>query len=68
MERTKVVKAQTKSDSIRTTIPAGIARALSIGVGSELEWEIEARGSKLQLVVRPVPAAKSDNVRDRTRG
>ena len=54
MERTKVVIAQSKSRSLRTTIPAGIARQFGIGEGSELGWEIEARDNKLQIVVHPI--------------
>jgi bifunctional DNA-binding transcriptional regulator/antitoxin component of YhaV-PrlF toxin-antitoxin module len=54
MERTKVVIAQSKSRSLRTTIPAGIARQFGIGEGSELGWEIEARDSKLLIIVHPI--------------
>jgi hypothetical protein len=54
MERTKVVIAQSKSRSLRTTIPAGIARQFGIGEGSELGWEIEARDNKLQILVHPI--------------
>jgi bifunctional DNA-binding transcriptional regulator/antitoxin component of YhaV-PrlF toxin-antitoxin module len=54
MERTKVVVAQPKSLSLRTTIPAGIARQFGIGAGSELGWEIEARDNRLVIVVRPI--------------
>ncbi len=54
MERTKVVIAQSKSRSLRTTIPAGIARQFGIGEGSELGWEIEARENKLLIVVHPI--------------
>jgi bifunctional DNA-binding transcriptional regulator/antitoxin component of YhaV-PrlF toxin-antitoxin module len=54
METTKVVIAQSNSKSLRTTIPAGIARQFGIGAGSELGWEIEARDNKLLIVVRPI--------------
>ncbi|MDE1821027.1 MAG: AbrB family transcriptional regulator [Euryarchaeota archaeon] len=54
METTKVVIAQAKSKSLRTTIPAGIARQFKITAESELGWEIEARDNALVIVVRPV--------------
>lgn len=54
MERTKVVIAQSKSKSLRTTIPAGIARQFHIREATELGWEIEARDSKLVIVVTPL--------------
>ena len=52
METTKVVVAQPKSRSLRTTIPAGIARTLGITEGSELGWDLQAKESQLVLVVR----------------
>jgi bifunctional DNA-binding transcriptional regulator/antitoxin component of YhaV-PrlF toxin-antitoxin module len=54
METTKVVVAQPKSKSLRTTIPVGITRQFGIGAGSELAWEIEARDNKLIIVVHPI--------------
>jgi bifunctional DNA-binding transcriptional regulator/antitoxin component of YhaV-PrlF toxin-antitoxin module len=53
VELTKVVVAQTKSKSLRTTIPAGIARQFDLSEDSELGWEIEARNNELRIVVRP---------------
>jgi bifunctional DNA-binding transcriptional regulator/antitoxin component of YhaV-PrlF toxin-antitoxin module len=55
MERTKVVLAQPKSRSLRTTIPAGIARQFGIDEGSELGWDIQARDNELVIVVVPMP-------------
>lgn len=52
MEKTKVVVAQPKSRSLRTTIPAGIARTLEITEGSELGWELQAKENQLVLLVR----------------
>lgn len=64
METTKVVVAQPKSKSLRTTIPAGIARQFHITEKSELEWDIQAKDDKLILVVRPVErkATEKDSV------
>ena len=53
METTSVVIAQSKSRSLRTTIPAGIARQFNINETTQLNWEIEARDNELRIVVRP---------------
>jgi bifunctional DNA-binding transcriptional regulator/antitoxin component of YhaV-PrlF toxin-antitoxin module len=55
MERTKVVLAQSESKSLRTTIPAGIARQFNIKEGSEIGWDIRARENQLEIVVVPAP-------------
>ena len=52
MEKTKVVVAQPKSRSLRTTIPASIARILRIEEGMELGWDLQARENQLVLIVR----------------
>jgi bifunctional DNA-binding transcriptional regulator/antitoxin component of YhaV-PrlF toxin-antitoxin module len=54
METTKVVQAQTESKSLRTTIPAGIARQFGLTTESELGWEIQARDNQLVIVVTPI--------------
>ena len=56
METTKVVLAQPTSGSLRTTIPATIARQFSITVGSELGWDVEAHDNRLVLVVKVITA------------
>ncbi len=52
-----MVVAQPKSQSLRTTIPASIARTLGIEEGTELGWELLARGDQFVLEVRVVGAA-----------
>ena len=62
MEKTKVVVAQPKSQSIRTTIPASIARTLGIEEGTELGWELLARDNQFILEVRVLgPVDREDN-------
>ena len=56
---TTVALAQSKSRSLRTTIPAGFARALKLSVGDQLEWELEAKQNDLVLTIRVV--ARSDD-------
>jgi len=59
-----VVLAQSESKSLRTTIPAAIARQFDIKEGSELGWDIQPRDNRLIIVVAPlgpevVPEAKA---------
>ena len=69
METTKVVVAQPKSRSLRTTIPAGIARTLGITEGSELGWDLQAKESQLVLVVRVlVPEDAQKSAKPRKKG
>ncbi len=70
MEKTKVVIAQPRSRSLRTTIPASIARTLGIEEGSELGWDLQAKDSHFVLIVSVLPSdAQRENVaKDRRRG
>jgi len=52
VERTRVVVAQPKSRSLRTTIPASIARILGIEEGMELGWDLQAGENQFVLIVR----------------
>jgi len=56
MEKTKVVVAQPKSRSLRTTIPASIARILGIEEGTELGWDLQAKDSRFVLEVHVLGA------------
>ena len=60
MEKTKVVVAQPKSRSLRTTIPASIARILGIEEGTELGWDLQAKDSRFVLEVHVLGAADRD--------
>jgi len=53
-EKTRVAKAQSKSDSIRSTIPTGIATHLKINEGDELDWSLEIIKNEMVAVVRKV--------------
>jgi bifunctional DNA-binding transcriptional regulator/antitoxin component of YhaV-PrlF toxin-antitoxin module len=54
-EVTSVASATSKSKSLRTTIPAGIARQFKLSEGSKLSWQIEAReNNQLVIVIKPL--------------
>ena len=41
-DRTKLVSAGIKTDSLRTTVPGSIVRQMKLSVGDQLEWQIES--------------------------
>ena len=49
--QTVVAKASNKSESLRTTIPAGIVKQFDLKEGDKLDWNIEPRKNKLIIVV-----------------
>ncbi len=46
-----MAKQTSKSESLRTTVPAGIVRQFGLKEGDKLEWNIETRKNKLIIVV-----------------
>jgi len=51
--KTTIAKASTKVKSFRTTVPAGIMNQFGLKDGDQLDWNIEAKESKLIIVVSP---------------
>jgi bifunctional DNA-binding transcriptional regulator/antitoxin component of YhaV-PrlF toxin-antitoxin module len=51
---TILTKANTKSNSLRTTIPMSITKHFGLKEGGHLRWEIQAKENKLKAVVSPV--------------
>ncbi len=41
-DRTKLVSAGIKTDSLRTTVPGSIVRQMKLKAGDQLEWQIES--------------------------
>lgn len=50
-DTTILTKANTKSQSLRTTIPMSITRQLKLKEGGRLRWEIQAKDNKLVVAV-----------------
>ncbi|UCC92768.1 MAG: AbrB family transcriptional regulator [Thermoplasmata archaeon] len=40
---TRLAKATSKSESLRTTVPAGVVRDLDLNLGDRLRWVIHAQ-------------------------
>jgi hypothetical protein len=53
-EVTVLTKANTRSNSLRTTVPMSVTRHFGLKEGGHLRWEIQAKESKLIVVVTPV--------------
>lgn len=51
-EKSTVARANTKSLSIRTTIPEKIAKELKLNVGDVLDWEVSQEGKKIAKIRR----------------
>jgi bifunctional DNA-binding transcriptional regulator/antitoxin component of YhaV-PrlF toxin-antitoxin module len=54
-ETTILTPASTKTESLRTTVPAWIVKQLGLKKGDKLNWIIEARKDKLIVIVSPIP-------------
>lgn len=56
-EKTILTKANTKSDSLRTTLPKGVANQFELKEGDSVYWEIRPSpdGKSLIIVVSPSP-------------
>lgn len=50
-EKTILVKAQSKSTSLRTTVPASIVKQFELKEGSQLYWKLEAKRSTMVICV-----------------
>jgi len=59
-EITVLTRATSKSKSLRTTIPIGIVKQFELSEGDMLNWKIEAKGSKLIIVVEPLKSVKEN--------
>ena len=45
-DRTNLVTAKTKSDSLRTTVPSSIVKVMKLDAGDQFEWEIVSLSDK----------------------
>ena len=53
-DTTQLTKATSKSDSLRTTVPAGIVKQFGMKEGDALDWTIDIKGSKLIIEISHV--------------
>jgi len=65
-EVTVLVKASSKFESLRTTVPKGIVKQWNLKEGDKLEWQLVASGDEMAVVVKRF-AGKADQKRSRAR-
>ncbi len=51
---TTITKANTRSNSLRTTIPMSITRQFNLHVGSQLIWKMEVENNNLIIKIKPL--------------
>lgn len=51
---TNLTKANTKSNSLRTTIPMSVTNQFGLKEGDKLSWKIEAENNNLVIKIKPV--------------
>lgn len=51
--KTIISKATTTGESLRTTIPIGIAKQFELKEGDKLDWTLKAENGKLIVIVKP---------------
>ena len=57
-EETILTHASTRGNSLRTTVPIGVARQLGLKEGDRLRWEIQAEDNNLVILVKPIKEEK----------
>lgn len=58
-EETILTHASTRGNSLRTTVPIGVARQLGLKEGDRLRWEIRADNNSLVILVKPIKEEKT---------
>ena len=58
-EMTRLTKATSKSDSLRTTVPKSIVSFLKLEMGEVIEWEMEIKNNQRVAVVRCIKKDQS---------
>jgi len=51
--KTTVTKASTITESLRTTVPAGIVHQFDLKDGDKLDWTLKAGKGEIIIIVKP---------------
>jgi bifunctional DNA-binding transcriptional regulator/antitoxin component of YhaV-PrlF toxin-antitoxin module len=51
---TVLTKANTTSNSLRTTLPMSITRQFNLKIGDKLIWKMEIEGNNLIVKIKPL--------------
>jgi hypothetical protein len=61
--RSAVLLVNDASDSVRTTIPGGVAEILGAVPGSTLVWSVDLKGGLVTVSVEPNPRRRNESAR-----
>ena len=50
-EKSRLVKAATGKESLRTTVPMSIVKQWGLHEGDDIEWSLEIRGNEMIVIV-----------------
>jgi hypothetical protein len=59
-EITILTHATTRSNSLRTTFPIGLARQFKLKEGDKLRWMLRVENDKLIIIIEPVKVSNSE--------
>jgi bifunctional DNA-binding transcriptional regulator/antitoxin component of YhaV-PrlF toxin-antitoxin module len=59
-ELTKLSKATSGKESLRTTVPMSILKQFNLEAGDKLDWTLEARNNEIIIIVQPVKGGKKE--------
>lgn len=51
--KTTITKASTITNSLRTTVPAGIINQFNLKDGDRLDWTLKAENGEIIVIVKP---------------
>ncbi|MCX6822238.1 MAG: AbrB/MazE/SpoVT family DNA-binding domain-containing protein [Candidatus Aenigmarchaeota archaeon] len=52
--KTTLTKASTITNSLRTTVPAGIIQQFNLKDGDILDWTLKAEKKEIMIIVKPI--------------
>lgn len=53
-QKTKISKGTTNNNSVRTTLPATIAKIIDVKAGDKIEWTVESNNDKISVSIAKV--------------
>jgi antitoxin component of MazEF toxin-antitoxin module len=51
--KTTITKASSITNSLRTTVPAGVIQQFNLKDGDHLDWELKAENGNIIVIVKP---------------
>ena len=52
--KTTLTKASTITNSLRTTVPAGIIQQFNLKDGDHLDWTLKAEEKEIMIIIKPI--------------